>query len=454
MSSDSRRANVELSFAGVNVTESIRPYILSVDYTDNENDETDDLQIKLQDREGQWLERWLDELINTAATQTQIATVYSDTTTGGTGNGAGAGTYICTARIGLNVRSGPGMNYGIVGGYAYNATVTVYEVANGWAKVKMNGNDAYCYAQYLQLKSSTTSDDGDASYASETVEASALQIQAVIVADNWNTDGKQQILDCGIFELDNIKFSGPPSTLTLKATSLPFSKAIRQTKKSKAWESYRLSGIAKEMAKSSGMSCLYESSNDPFYTRVEQYKESDIACLKRLADAAGISLKATNNIIVLFDQATYEQKDSSFTIHKYDGTYMKYSFSTGSADTEYQSCRVSYVQPNGALIEGFAYIEDYDADSEDNQQLEITAHVSSVSEAETLAQKHLRLHNKFEKTADFTLLGRPNVVAGLTVMVEEFGCFDGKYIVTQSKHSVGSSGYTTTIKLRKVLEGY
>jgi len=47
-----RRTDVEINFDGTDITSSIRPYLLSVTYTDNEEDEADDLQIRLQDREG------------------------------------------------------------------------------------------------------------------------------------------------------------------------------------------------------------------------------------------------------------------------------------------------------------------------------------------------------------------------------------------------------------------
>ena len=57
-----RRTKAEVSFGGVNITKSIQPYLLSITYTDNEEDETDDLQIKIQDRDDLWLMHWLDEI--------------------------------------------------------------------------------------------------------------------------------------------------------------------------------------------------------------------------------------------------------------------------------------------------------------------------------------------------------------------------------------------------------
>ena len=85
----------------------------------------------------------------------------------------------------------------------------------------------------------------------------------------------------------------------------------------------------------------------------------------------------------------------------------------------------------------------------------MSAKVASADEAKALAEKRLRLHNKYTRSASFTLPGNPNVTAGVTVMLEGWGGWDGKYIVKQAVHAVDSSGgYTTQIKLRRVLEGY
>lgn len=46
-----RRTSIEVFFAGTNITKSMQQYLISLSYTDNEEDETDDLQIKLHDRD-------------------------------------------------------------------------------------------------------------------------------------------------------------------------------------------------------------------------------------------------------------------------------------------------------------------------------------------------------------------------------------------------------------------
>lgn len=81
----------------------------------------------------------------------------------------------------------------------------------------------------------------------------------------------------------------------------------------------------------------------------------------------------------------------------------------------------------------------------------INQKVSSVAEAQLLAHKMLRLHNKYEYEANFTFPGDTSLAAGCAVELEGFGAWNGKYIIKQAKHSVSRSGYTTQIILRKVI---
>ena len=519
--SNARRAAAQVSFGGVDITEDIRPYLLSLTWTDNEEDEADDLQLKLQDRDGIWLTKWLTASVQAAAGAVQ---------TGTAGAGSAASSYRVTPAIGLNVRTGPGTQYQKLGALPYGTIVTVQEISSGWAKTTYSGREAWACADYLEAvgtaaASSGTSgagiqvgdevdftgsrhyvsSTGDQGYAAKPgparvtlhnpgslhpwhlihtdgtsnvygwvnesdvrprgstaeegsgtteVTETGFSISAVIVRENWNGDGKDELLECGAFELDSVKASGPPGTVTIKATSLPYAAQLRQTEKSRAWESYRLSGIAQQIADENGVAVLFLSAADPEYGRVEQYRESDVAFLSRLCKNAGISLKVSNRILVLFDQASYEQKPAVLTVRRGDGSYLKYDLSTGAADAKYASCRVRYADPaTGRVIEGVAYAEDYKEDAKNNQQLEISARVASIAEAQTLAAARLRLHNKYARKASFTFPGNPAVLAGVTVALEGFGAWDGTYLVSQAQHSVGSSGYTTKATLRRALEG-
>jgi phage protein D len=422
---NARRTVAQIAFNKTDITNPIGRYLKSMTYVDNEEDETDELQIQVHDRDSVWMEKWLNDAIDAASSTPSSS---SDTSSGG-------GETVYTVVKG-DTLSGIAAKYG----------TTYQEIA------KANGikNPNLIYPGQQFKIPGTGGGETDSDVSADT----GLKMDAVILRENWAGDGKDSLLPCGEFELDSVTASGPPAVIALKGTSLPFTAQVRQTKKSKAWENYTLSGIANEIAGANGMVCMYESAADPFYPRVEQVKTSDIQFLETLCHKAGISLKATNRTLVLFDQAAYESKAAVFTIKRGSGVYTKYKLNVGTADTQYSSCRVSYVDPTGKCIEGIAKVEDYKADAKNNQQLEITAKVSDEAEAKALAEKLLRKHNRYAKTASFTLPGNPDLVAGVTVMLEKWGGWDGKYIITQAKHTVDGSGYTVQTRLRRVLEGY
>ena len=47
----SRRTDVEIMFDGVDISSSIRNYFISLTYLDSEDDESDDLEIRVEDRD-------------------------------------------------------------------------------------------------------------------------------------------------------------------------------------------------------------------------------------------------------------------------------------------------------------------------------------------------------------------------------------------------------------------
>lgn len=535
-----RRTAFDVFFAGVDITSSLQKYFLSLSYVDNEEDETDDLQISLHDRSGIWLEQWLNAAIHAAANE-PIETIIMQ--------------YRVVAKSGATIHSEKKSDSKRVGSLAYGAVITPKSTEDAWIGVEYvdksksdnttSNKTGYVQKSNLQpiymvkgsnvtsqtSTSTTTSSEwnigdevtvtgrpqsssyGDgrsgaavtnytgtitylnlkdgipypihvgnlgwfaisqvqnanssSSYNSDQTEDEAskgLRIQASIIRQNWRGNGEIERLDCGQFELDSVVASGPPATVTIKGTSLPYSRTIRQTKKSKSWENYVLSGIADEIASNNGMTCMFLSGTDPSYDRVEQYRISDIAFLQKLCQDAGFSLKITNNIIVIFDQATYESREPVLVIkHGKEGGYSKYKLSTGENNV-YTSCRVRYVDPDGKVISATAYVEDYEEkykkdsenksnkDNKKNQCLEIRQKVSSVEEAETLAQKMLRLYNKYEFTATFTFPGNPELLAGLVCVLEGWGAFDRRYIIKKAQHKITNSGYTTQITLRSTLE--
>lgn len=63
-----RRSAWKLKFDGVDCTDVVMRDLLTIDITDNESESTDDLQIKVADPDGKWVQRWLTDTIYQGAT--------------------------------------------------------------------------------------------------------------------------------------------------------------------------------------------------------------------------------------------------------------------------------------------------------------------------------------------------------------------------------------------------
>lgn len=339
-----RRTILKVKYEGTDISEDLEYYLLSLSYTDQEEDAADDLQIALEDREGNWARDWLEQ-------------------TGGK-----------------------------------NAKI----------------------------------------------EATIIQI---------NEEGEESELECGTFQADTINESGPPTKVTIKATAIPTDSQIVAEEKTKAWEEIKLSAIAQEIAGNNNLECEFESEEDPLYDRREQTKKTDIEFLKELCKDAGISLKITDEKLVLFDASKFEKLPEIDTIIRGESNVTRWTFGTNFNDAGYTACEVTYTDPKEKkTIKG--EFKNPKADEATGRTLKINTKVKDKAEADSLAKKKLREKNRKETQASLEVTGNVNYVAGVNLKLEGWGMYDGKYIIQQADHKISKSGYTTSLSLRRVLEGY
>lgn len=427
---EARRVELRLKFENVKVPLNINKYLSSLTYTDEEEDNADDLQLTFDDRERKWLGDWL------KITPTIVRT---------------------TKQVQKEVQQENVINY------------TVKKGDTLWAIAKQYLGSGTKYPQIAQennIKNPNLIYPGQVfkitvggavtttvSEVEETVKQAAEPklISATIVQKNWHDNGKDVVLSCGTFELDSVDASGPPTKITLKGTSIPYTSTMRTAKKNRAWENCNLKEIAQQIGSEAGLQVMYLAENNPVYKRKEQVQKSDITFLQKLCKAAGLALKVTIMTVVIYDAAEYDSKPAIKTIRYGSGDYLSYKLGTSLHDTAYTSCHVSYTDPDSKeTIEST-----YTPDSQDGtgQVLEINEKVNSTEEAHELAKKRLREKNTQQFTASFSMLGDVQLVAGATVKLKGFQSFDKKYKITKATHKL-TGGYTTDIELKQVLEGY
>lgn len=259
-------------------------------------------------------------------------------------------------------------------------------------------------------------------------------------------NNSRDALKCGSFTVDELTSSGAPSVFEIKAVSVPVDPSIRREKKSRAWESVTLFQIASDIAETGGLQLFYEAETIN-YDRRDQSDKSDLSFLMGLCKDDGLSLKLTDNKLVIFEEKKFDQRPPIATIKRTDVS--SYNFSTQAHDL-YASCTVSY---RDAADDSDLEYTFTDPSIPTGKTLRVVKRVESIAEAERLAKSRLRAANKRETTGSVSIQGNTNLYGGGNVMIEGFGVFDGKYNLDSVTSSV-SSGFSQSLGLTLVLEDY
>ncbi len=414
-----RRVELLLKFVNVkNPTEDMNLHLTGATYTDEEGDGTDDFQLEYEDRENKLLEYLItSEKEDKGEDVINYVVKRGDTLWAIASRYLGSGTKYPQIAQENNISNPhliyPGQVFKITTKESIKETTTANNVGQKIAEPKL--------------------------------------VTAVLKQKNWNNTGKDATLNIGTFEIDSINMSGPPSKMTVKATSIPYTSTLRMEKKSRAWENYTLKGIAEEIVKRNGLQLMYEASENPKYKRKEQVQTSDIRFLQTLCHAAGMALKATEMTIVIYSMADYDEKPVVRTFQRGDDDIISYKMETSLNDTAYTSCHVSYTDPDSKKTIEYTYTPNSKAGT--GQTLQINEKVRNKPEAHELAKKRLREKNTQEYKASLKIVGDVAMVAGITVNLKGFQQFDRKYKVTRAVHSI-FGGYTVDLTLQQVLEGY
>lgn len=296
-------------------------------------------------------------------------------------------------------------------------------------------------------------------------------------------------LYCGRFFVDQSRVMGPPRTFEIRAVSIPLNKPIRKKVKTRAWENKSFKTISLAIAKEASIDLVFESEDDPTYDRVDQSGESDLKFLSRLAEEAGLSMKITDDQLVIFDQAYFEKQQPTQTLTLGESAILSWSFDNVQSET-YRSCTVNYRDPKkkskssaGSYTLKEKLDEDVDPsetlkdklkDDEDKrvnpavfsytyvdetvdangQEYVLKKRVKSISEAKRLAKAKLRELNFRRVRGNLTVVGDVTLVAGIVIACKGFGSFDGNFFIEEASHIVTAGGYTTALRLRRVNNQY
>ena len=264
-------------------------------------------------------------------------------------------------------------------------------------------------------------------------------VKTIIKLTNWNKEGDNRIFDCGFFLIDDLSFSGPPSTASIGGISTPINTDFNVTKKNKTWQSTTVKGILSSIASSAGIG-LYFSGQDYTIKEIEQSDQEDVNFAFQLCSSYNLAMKLYNKKIVVFDQVEYEKKDASLTIRRAD--VEGYSIKKGMT-RQYDGVSISYT--DGILNKTLSYKFML---KEGTRILKLNEKASSLQDAEVKAKAKLLAHNRQCQTMSVTVKGDTKYISSKCVNVSGFGKLDGKYYIDSVTHNKDAgSGYTCTLEM-------
>ena len=125
------------------------------------------------------------------------------------------------------------------------------------------------------------------------------------------------MLDCGLFEIDEIELELAPDTLAVKAIAAGITKSLR-TRNSKAFEKQTLRKIAQFFADKHGLKLTGKVGELQKIEigRKTQDNETDLHFLSSLAKEYGLVFSVRGDQLVFMDKADLDKADSILTIDK------------------------------------------------------------------------------------------------------------------------------------------
>ncbi len=293
--------------------------------------------------------------------------------------------------------------------------------------------------------------------------------------------------------IDRLSVSGRPRVFSFSAVSIPLNGTVRRTVKTRKYENTTLKEIANQIASDNELEFMWDCESDPHYDKVDQERVSDLDFLKKLCEESGFTVKVSAETLIVFDQTKYEKQEPIKLIIENASHILSWSFEAQQSE-RYKSCTVrwrnvskksasgnkssksvddrqaildSYINgstPNkgakpkkGSTATKAEYI-DYtydDPDVDDSGQVYVLKRrCTSLADAERLAKAKLRQLNARQLTGSLSMIGDPLMCAGSVIKLTGFGSFDGNFIIEKATHTMSSSGYVTSIDVRRVNNEY
>ncbi|MFR5734262.1 MAG: phage late control D family protein [Odoribacter splanchnicus] len=252
------------------------------------------------------------------------------------------------------------------------------------------------------------------------------------------------LIDCGAFWVDEVKLTGNSSgdEVNVRGLSLKSSIVYAPVKKQVIVRK-TFKEIAGELMAATGLKAV----GDLDGTWSGMQNESDIALLFRIAKETGRIFKVEGDELVFYKRENLikmVQVRPDYLLEIPRGNVLSYDISDKAVGRIGKCTCRWWDHTTKKNISGT-----YDAGIKGGGSAVIWEEVKDEAEAQKKAEDYVADRNKKGEEFAMQLMGDVRLRAGVCVKPKGFGRFDKTYYIAEATHNVSSSGYTTSIILRK-----
>ena len=255
----------------------------------------------------------------------------------------------------------------------------------------------------------------------------------------------------GSFEIAEIEYEHPPSTVTIKALSTGITRANR-TLQPKAYEKTTLEKVVRTIAARLRLSVTGTVVDIPI-ERITQYQESDVEFLSRIAREYGHTFKIVDKTLVFHANVELSKQEPVAVLNPADIKRIRVRDLIKGV-------------PDEAVVTG------YDAKNKQKRQARRkakprrpnakrptttdTLHIvanrgESDQQMAARADAALDEAQQSQVAGTFSMVGNVKLVAGQVIQLKGYGKFSGKYLVKRAHHEIKkSSGHEAELEVKMI----
>ena len=255
----------------------------------------------------------------------------------------------------------------------------------------------------------------------------------------------------GNFEIAEIEYEHPPSTVGLKALSTGITRANR-TLQPRAYEKTTLEKIVRMIAARLKLSVTGTVAGIDI-ERVTQYQESDVEFLARLAREYGHTFKIVDKTLVFHANVELAKQEPVAVLNPADiKTFRLRDLIKGVPEEAVVTGYDAKKKKTRRIARKAKPLRPKTKRATTTDTLKIVAN-RGESDQQMAARADAALNDaqQSQVAGNITMVGNAKLVAGQVVQLKGFGQLSGKYLVKRSRHDLKkSSGYTLDMDVKMV----